>query len=53
MSVKVNGQEYHGLGGLLLAIPVFLFISVVFIFVSLLLLSPFILIGLIVWAVSQ
>lgn len=48
MSVKINGDEYHGLVGLLIAIPIivltFTAIAVAFLAVAAVLLSPIILI---------
>lgn len=53
MSVKINGKEVDGVLGYLLAVPIIVFtfmtIAITFIGVCLLLLSPFILIGLLVW----
>lgn len=53
MSVKINGTEYHGIFGLLLAIPIIIFtfavIAIVFLGVIFVLLSPLIAL---VWLIS-
>jgi len=57
MKVEINNTKYEGLAGFIIGVPfailTFLFTAVIFLFVSLVLLSPFILIGLIVWGIAS
>lgn len=55
--VTFNGKEYHGLLGLVIAIPIVVFtfstIAFTFLYVSLILTAPIWVIALIVWLVTK